>query len=348
MIDRNLIAAACAGVILSFVVNARAEAPAYNIYELQHSDAAHDWKSLHEGEIVQCVGGIVTHKFKLRIVLQDPTLGSEWSAIEVRGRPVYPVGLEVGDEVDFDSVYVDEYSGVTTLQYYNASRYTVHSSGNPIPDPVGLSLWDIRYPARPEDSEKYAAVLVSMDEGLTIGAMDLGKADDNYELIGVSGDTAWASDYANGEIDTATYYVSPGDCYQRMVGILQRYTSDTWDYYQLLPRGAEDYVPCLGSVGEGTNTIPEGISLGSGFPNPFNPSTVIPFSLSRRSPVRISVFDIHGRRVAVLIDDTYGPGRYEIGWDGTDREGDPLSSGVLLVRLESEGRILTGKLCLVR
>ena len=124
-----------------------AEAPAYNIRELQYSDAASDWKSPHYGEIVKCVGGVVTHKFKQRFALQDPALGSEWAAIEVRGYPVYPTGIEVGDQVDFDSVYVDEYKGVTVLQYYNASSHTVNSHGNPLPEPVSISVWPIRYPA---------------------------------------------------------------------------------------------------------------------------------------------------------------------------------------------------------
>ena len=221
---------------------ASAQAPVYNIYELQHSDAAHDWQSLHLGEIVGCTGGVVTHKFRQRIVLQDTTFGSEWAAIEVRGYPVYPTGIEIGDQVDFDSVFVDEYRGATVLQYYNASSHIVQSGGHPMPEPVALSVQEIRYPPHPEDSERYAAMLVTLVEPVHVGAMDLGGHDDNYELIGAFGDTAWASDYANTEIDTA-YYVSAGECYCRLTGVLQRYDDDgEWDYYQLLPRDADDYV----------------------------------------------------------------------------------------------------------
>ena len=57
------------------------------------------------------------------------------------------MGLEVGDQADFDSVYVDEYRGATVLQYYSASSHVVNSSGNPLPDPIPLSIWDLRYPA---------------------------------------------------------------------------------------------------------------------------------------------------------------------------------------------------------
>jgi hypothetical protein len=328
--------------------NAGADAPAYNIYELQITDAANNWESSHKGEIVQCVGGIVTHRFKQRIVLQDPSLGSEWAAIEVRGYPVYPTGIEVGDQVDFDSVYVDEYVGVTLLQYYNASSHVVHSSGNPIPDATPVGLWDIRYPPHPEDCEKYASVLISVEEEMTVGAMDLGKADDNYELLGTAADTAWASDYGHTGLDTATYYVTHGECYREMVGILQRYRNAEWDYYQLLPRGPDDYVSCLGDVTIETVSLPEGIRLEPGYPNPFNPSTVIPFSLSRPAHVTLSVFDVGGRRVTTLLDRICGPGRHEAAWNGTNDRGIALPSGVYLVRLAAGKQVLTSKLCLLR
>ncbi|GEM_PF-2393149 len=326
---------------------AGAEAPEYDIYELQFTDAAHNWESLHAGDIVKCVDGIVTAKFKQRIVLQDPSLGSEWSAIEVRGYPVYPTGIQIGDQVDFDSVYVDEYAGATTLQYYSASSHIVHSTGNAIPEPTTVSLWSIRYPAHPEDCEKYAAMLISVDGPMTIGAMDLGKAGDNYELIGVDGDTAWASDYANSEIDS-TYYVHPGECYSSMTGILQRYVNDPWDYYQLLPRGEADYVPCVGAAEAEPATPIDPVQLGPAFPNPFNPSAIIPFTLSRPSHVTLVIYDISGRRTRVLLDETRGPGAHEVLWNGADALGRPAPSGVYLMRLEAGGRVRTSKLCLLR
>ena len=347
MTSRCVRLATIVGLILVTAGIAGAEAPGYTIYELQYTDAAHNWESLHAGEIVKCVGGIVTAKFKQRIVLQDPSLGSEWAAIEVRGYPVYPTGINIGDQVDFDSVYVEEYVGVTTIRYYNFSSHVVNSSGNPIPEPTPVPLWNIRYPAHPEDCEKYAAMLISVDGPMTIGAVDLGKAGDNYELVGVSGDTAWASDYANSEIDS-TYFVHPGECYETMTGILQRYTNDPWDYYQLLPRGEADYVPCVGAVGTEPPRPRDRVQLGPAFPNPFNPATIIPFSLSCPSRVIVTIYDISGRRMRVLLDGTRGPGFHELGWDGTDSLGRPAPTGVYLVRLEAAGRVLTSKLCVLR
>jgi len=347
MLHRTLCVAAIAGVGIACSAGpAMPDAPAYTIYEIQYSDSASGWSSPHYGEIVKCTGGIVTHIFRQRFALQDPSLGTEWAAVEVRGYPVYPTGIEVGDQVDFDSVYVDEYRGATVLQYYNASSHTVNSSGHPPPEPLTVPLYNLRYPAHPEDCERYAAMLLRIEEDVTIGAMDLGNHEDNYELVGVSGDTAWASDYANTDI-SSTYYVSEGECYSQLTGILQRYTAEPeWDYYQFLPRRNADYVPCSGAVEEETPT--DGVWLGAGHPNPFHPSTEIPYSLDRPSAVRLSVYDVRGRRVAVLVDGMRGPGVHRARWDGSDGQGRPMAAGVYLVRLVAGSWTQTAKVCLVR
>ncbi|MBU1699448.1 MAG: hypothetical protein KJ970_17670 [Candidatus Eisenbacteria bacterium] len=328
-----------------FTGSAYADRETYNIYELQISDAGNDWNSYHYAEIVRCVGGIVTHKFKQRFTLQDPSLGTEWAAIEVRGYPVYPTGIEVGDQVDFDNVYVDEYAGVTVLQYYAASSHVINSSGHVIPDPVPVALRNIRYPAHPEDCERYASMLISVTEEMMIGAMDLGKADDNYELIGAA-DTAWASDYANTDIDT-TYIVESGECYGRYIGVLQRYyTEGEWDYYQLLPRGNDDYTPCGTDVGDGIDDICNTAGTLFPSPNPFQVRTRIPFMLAASSAVRCDIFDLSGRRVATLIDGGMQPGYHEVSWNGCGRSGRKLPTGAYLVRIRTRDNDFSGKISL--
>ncbi len=327
----------------------QAEAPTYSIYELQVSDAAHDWQSAHYGEIVKCVGGIVTHKFKQRFALQDPAAGSEWAAIEVRGYPVYPSGIEVGDQVDFDSVYVDEFRGATVLQYYSASSHVVNSSANPLPEAISLSLWDIRYPAHPQDCEPYAAMLVSVAEEITIGALDLGAHADNYQLIGAWGDTAWASDYANTDIDT-TYYVESGQCYRELVGLLQRYTYEPdWDYYQLLPRGNDDYTLCGTGVAWEPGRGDGATWLAAPRPNPFAAQTVIRFEIAGESAdVRVGVFDATGRRLRAWSTRSHGSGPRQVVWDGSDGDGRPVAAGVYFVRVSSGGKSLSRRIVCVR
>jgi len=69
------------------------------------------------------------------------------------------------------------------------------------------------------------------------------------------------------------------------------------------------------------------------FPNPFNPSTRIRFELPVAGRARLGVYDIGGRRVAGLLDETLAAGPREATWDGRDQTGRPVPAGVYLARL---------------
>jgi len=67
----------------------------------------------------------------------------------------------------------------------------------------------------------------------------------------------------------------------------------------------------------GTKVQPFSFNLSPAYPNPFNPAIAIPYALGERSPVRLSVFDILGREVAVLVSGTQAPGAYAVRWDAS-------------------------------
>jgi hypothetical protein len=81
----------------------------------------------------------------------------------------------------------------------------------------------------------------------------------------------------------------------------------------------------------------------SSFPNPFNPSTTLSFSLPREGRARIAVFDILGREVAVLADDVFTAGEHRIMFDGSS-----LPSGLYFARLQSGNMQATHKLLLMK
>jgi hypothetical protein len=66
------------------------------------------------------------------------------------------------------------------------------------------------------------------------------------------------------------------------------------------------------------------------YPNPFNPSTTIRYELPKSSPVELSVYDMLGREVSVLVDERQDAGIHEVKFDATG-----LSSGVYLYRLQA-------------
>jgi aminopeptidase N len=93
----------------------------------------------------------------------------------------------------------------------------------------------------------------------------------------------------------------------------------------------------------GTATLPSTVELDQNFPNPFNPETVIRFSLPSKSAVRLVVYDVLGRIVAVLVDGTKEAGRHEVRWNAGD-----VPSGIYLCRLEGEAQAPLRKLVLVK
>ncbi|NOZ62496.1 MAG: T9SS type A sorting domain-containing protein [Calditrichaeota bacterium] len=81
-------------------------------------------------------------------------------------------------------------------------------------------------------------------------------------------------------------------------------------------------------------TLPQKYGLKQNYPNPFNPSTMISFNLSRQANVKISVFDVSGKEVRVLVNEKTQPGYHHIEWDGRNNFGEKVASGVYFYRMQ--------------
>ena len=79
------------------------------------------------------------------------------------------------------------------------------------------------------------------------------------------------------------------------------------------------------------------------YPNPFNPSTIIKFSIPKTSHVKLIIYDMLGKEVITLVNEEKICGNYEVVFDGSK-----LSSGVYFYSLQSNSKILTKKLLLLR
>jgi len=90
------------------------------------------------------------------------------------------------------------------------------------------------------------------------------------------------------------------------------------------------------------------VSALDNYPNPFNPSTTIVFSLGRGGEVRLDVYNILGRPVVTLIDQYLSAGDHSIIWDGRDGGGQRVSSGVYLYRLQAGEASMTKKMLLIK
>jgi photosystem II stability/assembly factor-like uncharacterized protein len=102
-----------------------------------------------------------------------------------------------------------------------------------------------------------------------------------------------------------------------------------------------DYVATVGDV-------PALRSLEQNFPNPFNPKTTIAFSLDRSGPVKLQVFDVKGRLVRTLVDETRAAGPHRIDWDGKDGGGRPAAAGIYMYRLDAGDFVQQRKMTLLK
>ncbi len=93
---------------------------------------------------------------------------------------------------------------------------------------------------------------------------------------------------------------------------------------------------------------PKKFSLAQNYPNPFNPQTSIAYTLPKAATVRLDVFDILGRAVTTLLDKEQSAGTYNVIWDGRDREGNVVSTGIYFYRFKTDEYSETKKMLFVK
>ena len=84
-----------------------------------------------------------------------------------------------------------------------------------------------------------------------------------------------------------------------------------------------------------SSSLPQQFSLSQNYPNPFNPTTVLEFDIAKSARVRLKIYNILGQLVRVLMDEEKTPGSYAIYWDGNDKNGRAVSSGIYFYRIEA-------------
>jgi hypothetical protein len=84
------------------------------------------------------------------------------------------------------------------------------------------------------------------------------------------------------------------------------------------------------------------------FPNPFERSTTVVFSLHASGPADVGVYDVAGRHVRTLLRGVQAAGEHTLAWDGRDDSGNRLGAGVYMLRLDAGGHSETRALRLVK
>ncbi|KAA0225111.1 hypothetical protein EDS67_21835 [candidate division KSB1 bacterium] len=107
-------------------------------------------------------------------------------------------------------------------------------------------------------------------------------------------------------------------------------------------------------VADDTGTLPQQFALHQNSPNPFNPETMMQFSLPEAAQVELSIYDLTGRRIKILLVTPLPAGAHRVRWNGKDEAGQSLHSGVyfytLRARMLHSGKTMTAtrKLALIK
>ena len=179
------------------------------------------------------------------------------------------------------------------------------------------------------DMTAYSLVLDST------GAVAYGAEEYNVMIHGQAGNGGKSAFLAFDVVALNTapsyYWVGVGDLYTQVSPLVQAYEG------LAAIAGIDDDV-----------VVPKAFSLKGNYPNPFNPSTNIAFTLDVRSDVTVTVYSLLGEEVATLHNGIMQPGLQSVKWNGNDSHGAQVASGVYVYRVEAQDRALTGKMMLLK
>lgn len=113
--------------------------------------------------------------------------------------------------------------------------------------------------------------------------------------------------------------------------------ADLMDWFEVQPSAATDPA-----------SVPVSTFLKGNYPNPFNPSTTIEFSLAHSSHTELNIYNLKGQKVKTLTHGKLPQGNHKVIWQGTDDHDQPVGSGIYLIRLNADNHIQTKKITLIK
>jgi len=117
----------------------------------------------------------------------------------------------------------------------------------------------------------------------------------------------------------------------------------TWSYFDKGYRPVDKTLREVLNAVSDDALVPEAMALSANYPNPFNPATSVTYALSHGSEVTLEVYDVLGRRVAVLVDEYRPAGTYTARFDAGR-----LASGTYILRMHADGFQAARKMLLLR
>ena len=316
-------------------------------------------------------GGVATllNMNSVHKILFDPAAEQPFSILHIDPKPIadfpdkVPFTWDLDDDgyldlhVDDEGNITDYYPWIMPIFHHNARNYFHYSQMRITEDTNGVMamMWmDASKASRNQSSPSYYPEFASTPEIMIKISMDSG--------------TNWSETFRMNakdfpQLGTIPSFVYPADKVLRVdkdiVRLYFMYTDHTaWGTAEFeeditsasirIMLTAVDF-----KTSELINTRDEVIErqssiLSQNFPNPFNPSTTIKFTLPANSDVSLNVYNTRGQLVRNLINDTLPGGEHSVVWNGLDTHGRTSASGMYFYRIEASGVSETRRMVLLK
>jgi hypothetical protein len=186
----------------------------------------------------------------------------------------------------------------------------------------------------------FQSELAALPDTFYIGLTNIGD-DGNDLVMGVGEYDVEAEEDSVGFLFSPEFFAGQGGW--RAFAELSSQTTGETLADRVLPIRATFSRPDDPVANEDETASPDRIALSQNYPNPFNPTTTISFALPQSAPVRLAVYDVLGREIAVLVDGMQAAGTHQVQVDGRS-----WSSGTYFYTLEANGQQQTQRMVLVK
>jgi hypothetical protein len=190
---------------------------------------------------------------------------------------------------------------------------------------------------------RFDGTVLSTESSVNLGALLLTfKVGDNCQVTNLT-EMSLVQSVVNGELRVLVYDISSksiGAGLSNVVGI----KGDA----ELIKAEVADYNGNLLTTKLQVAAVPTHFALNQNYPNPFNPETIIEFALSAPTEMTLRVYNMTGQTVATLVSGLMPAGYHQVTWNGKDADGNVVSSGVYLYRIDSKNFSDTRKMLLIK
>ena len=203
----------------------------------------------------------------------------------------------------------------------------------------GTQHWNKTYNGSANDTDNASAIRVD-ETGSVYVTGRIKSSGTGFDIAtikyGATGSVNWNAVYSASEKDTPAEMCIDDNGNIYIAGNTKRFLNEDID--MLLVK----YSSTVG-IQQLSNEIPSEFELSQNYPNPFNPTTNIKLQIPKAGNVKLTVFDVTGREVAILVNENLSAGEYKVDFNATG-----LTSGVYFYRIESAGFIDVKKMILVK